>query len=54
MTLPKNEELSRVRVHGDCMAGAGIYDGDTIVVDFDRVPRENAPCLCRVDGRLMV
>ena len=52
--LPKNEILTQCRVNGDCMAGAGIDNGDIVVVDCDRFPKENTPCLCKVDGNLMV
>lgn len=53
------------RVVGNCMEGAGIYDGGVVVVDheaFPRPPRYKSKggdgsfdcCVCLVDGQLMV
>lgn len=53
-TLPEHEFTTLCAVNGDCMAGAGIFDGDIVVVALNRVPCENAPCLCRINGRLVI
>ena len=39
------------RVTGDCMEGAGIYDGDIIIVDLARRPRSGDACICIVHGK---
>lgn len=41
-------------VTGDCMEGAQIFDGDTIILDLDRYPRANDPCACFVHGQFFV
>lgn len=43
-----------VRVEGDSMAGAGIDDGDLLVVDRSVEPSEGRIAICFVDGEFTV
>lgn len=43
-----------VRVSGDSMIGAGIYDGDILVVDRSLTCRDNVIAIAVVDGELTV
>lgn len=56
-----NRELVRhpdatfyVRVSGDSMTGAGISDGDVLVVDRSLDPRSGAVAVCCLDGEFLV
>ena len=48
--LPAGDETASFTIHGDCMEGSKIYDGDTVLVDFDRFPRIGDACICS-DGK---
>jgi DNA polymerase V len=41
-----------MRASGDSMTGAGIADGDLLVVDRSRTPRDGDPVIAVVDGEL--
>lgn len=43
-----------VRVEGDSMNGAGIYDGDILVVDRSLVPADGDVAVASVDGEFTV
>ncbi len=43
-----------VRVEGDSMTGAGIDDGDLLVVDRSIEPHDGAVAICHVDGEFTV
>jgi len=43
-----------MRVAGDSMAGAGIADGDEIIVDRSRSPRDRSVVVAVVDGDLLI
>ena len=42
------EQTAAFTVSGDCQEGKQIYDGDTVLVALDRMPRPGDPCLCIV------
>lgn len=46
----KGNNLYVLRVKGDSMIGRGIYDGDLVVVDGDRLPKEKDIVVALVDG----
>lgn len=50
------DELSTfiVRVSGDSMQGAGIYDGDELIVDRSIEPRDGHVVIAVVDGEMTV
>ena len=50
------DELSTfiVRVSGDSMQGAGIYDGDELIVDRSIEPRDGHVVIAIVDGEMTV
>src|SRR5690625_6754392 len=50
------DELSTfiVRVSGDSMEGAGIYDGDELIVDRSIEPRDGHVVIAVVDGEMTV
>ena len=48
--LPAGDETASFTIHGNCMEGSKIYDGDTVLVDFDRFPRIGDTCICS-DGK---
>lgn len=50
------DELSSfiVRVSGDSMEGAGIYDGDELIVDRSIEPRDGHVVIAIVDGEMTV
>lgn len=50
------DELSTfiVRVSGDSMEGAGIYDGDKLIVDRSIEPRDGHVVIAVVDGEMTV
>ena len=43
-----------VRVKGDSMMGATIYDGDLLIVDRSLIPKDNDIAICIVDGEFTV
>lgn len=43
-----------VQVQGDSMEGAGIYEGDTVLVDRARVARSGSIVIAVVDGHLTI
>jgi DNA polymerase V len=43
-----------VRVKGDSMMGATIYDGDLLIVDRSLVPKDSDIAICIVDGEFTV
>lgn len=43
-----------VRVSGDSMIGAGISDGDVLVVDRSLEPRDGATAVCFIEGEFVV
>lgn len=60
-TLDLNEHLIQreaatffVRASGHSMTGAGIYDGDILVVDRSKEPTDGAIVIAAVDGELTV
>ena len=42
------------RITGDCMEGAGIFDGDIVIVDLERRPRSGDACICIVHGKALI
>lgn len=42
----QGEHIGVVTIHGDCMAGAGIEDGDFVMFAEDRFPKEGSACIC--------
>ena len=42
----QGEHIGVVTIHGDCMAGAGIEDGDTVMFAEDRFPKKGSVCIC--------
>ena len=60
-SLDLNEHLIKnpsatffVRVSGDSMVGAGIHDGDTLIVDRSIEPTNNKIVVAAIDGQLTV
>ena len=54
-TLVKNPPATFfVRVQGDSMQGAGVFDGDLLVVDRSIPPRSGCVVVVAIDGELMV
>jgi repressor LexA len=45
-----NHKLFILRVKGESMTGRGIYDGDFVVVDRDRFPKEKDIVVSLIDG----
>jgi repressor LexA len=45
-----NHKLFVLRVKGESMTGRGIYDGDLVVVDGDRYPKEMDIVVALIDG----
>ncbi|WP_104089898.1 LexA family transcriptional regulator [Arthrobacter sp. GMC3] len=43
-----------MRVSGDSMAGAGISDGDEIIVDRSLTPKDGSVVVAVVDGELLI
>jgi len=43
-----------VRVSGDSMCGAGIFSGDTLIVDKSINPKNTSIILCVLDGEFLV
>ena len=56
MQMLIRDELSTfiVRVSGDSMEGAGIYDGDKLIVDRSIEPRDGHVVVAVVDGEMTV
>ena len=51
----KNEEATfYARVAGQSMQGAGLDDGDLLVIDRSKEPEDNAIAVCFVDGEFTV
>ncbi len=51
----KNEEATfYARVAGQSMQGAGLDDGDLLVIDRSKEPTDNAIAVCFVDGEFTV
>ncbi len=42
----QGEHIGVVTIHGDCMEGAGIKDGDTVMFAEDRFPKNGSVCVC--------
>lgn len=47
-------KYSFATVSGDSMLGAGIVDGDMLIVDMSRQPRNNDLVVATIDGRMFV
>ena len=51
----KNEEATfYARVAGQSMQGAGLDDGDLLVIDRSKEPEDNAIAVCFIDGEFTV
>ncbi len=51
----KNEEATfYARVAGQSMQGAGLDDGDLLVIDRSKEPEDNAIAVCFIDGEVTV
>lgn len=51
----KNEEATfYARVAGESMQGAGLDDGDLLVIDRSKEPENNAIAVCFIDGEFTV
>ncbi|MBA21987.1 MAG: peptidase S24 [Flavobacteriales bacterium] len=51
----KNEEATfYARVAGESMQGAGLDDGDLLVIDRSKEPQDNSIAVCFVDGEFTV
>ena len=51
----KNEEATfYARVDGESMPGAGLDDGDLLVIDRSKEPNDNAIAVCFIDGEFTV
>lgn len=51
----KNEEATfYARVDGESMQGAGLDDGDLLVIDRSKEPNDNAIAVCFIDGEFTV
>lgn len=51
----KNEEATfYARVAGQSMQGAGLDDGDLLVIDRSKEPLDNAVAVCFIDGEFTV
>jgi DNA polymerase V len=51
----KNEEATfYARVSGQSMQGAGLDDGDLLVIDSSQEPENNAIAVCFIDGEFTV
>ena len=51
----KNEEATfYARVDGQSMQGAGLDDGDLLVIDRGKEPEDNAIAVCFIDGEFTV
>ena len=46
MYAPAEDKIAGSIVTGNCMEGSGIYDGDMVIVDYDRFPRPGDACAC--------
>lgn len=54
LLAPCPEATFFVRVSGDSMVGAGIHDGDMLVVDRSRTPRSGNVVIAFLDGEFTV
>ena len=52
--VPHGESTFHVRVKGQSMTGAGILDGDLLVIDRGREPRHGSIVLAIIDNELTV
>jgi DNA polymerase V len=53
--LIKNPESTFfARVSGESMVGAGIYDGDILVIDRSVQPHKNSVLVCAIDGEFTI
>ena len=53
--MVKNEEATfYARVAGQSMQGAGLDDGDLLVIDRSKEPLDNAVAVCFIDGEFTV
>ena len=53
--LIKNKEATfYAKASGNSMTGAGIYDGDILVIDRSIEPRDSAVAVCFIDGEFTV
>ena len=52
--VPRPEATFFLRVQGDSMIGAGIHDGDLLIVDKSLEPRHGSIVIAEVHGELMV
>lgn len=51
----KNEEATfYARVDGQSMQGAGLDDGDLLVIDRSKEPKDNSIAVCFIDGEFTV
>lgn len=51
---PRADQLFAVRAKGESMIGAGIFDGDWLVVKLDQEPPKESIVVARVDGDVTV
>lgn len=51
---PRADELFALRAKGESMIGAGIFDGDWLVVKVDQEPPKESIVVARVDGDVTV
>ena len=52
--IPRPEATFFLRVQGDSMVGAGIHDGDLLIVDKSLEPRHGSIVIAEVHGELTV
>ena len=54
LLIERPESTFFVRVEGDSMTGAGIHDGDVLLVDRAAEPKDGSVVIAAVDGNLTV
>lgn len=54
LLIQNKEATFFVRAKGDCMTGAGISDGDLLVVDRSLTPAPGSIVIAVIDGELIV
>lgn len=54
LLMPRKEASFLIRVSGDSMVGAGIHDGDTLVVDRSITATDGRVVVAAVDGQFTV
>lgn len=52
--VPNRQATFFLKVHTNCMAGAGIYAGDMLVVDRSVLPVSGKVIIAQLDGELLV